>query len=229
MRIRAVDPLGGTARLLAAMPKNSYTTIIEIEPEFVAEGWEWMEHKGLVSTWSEGLATESGHGRLSNGAKFEYIVGDSIKVLHRRKKMYTHIITSPSYGNRFDDAYNSTPGRVCRSYAQSKGGPLSEGNGAAFSFFTAEYWDLHLAVMRAAIDRLEIDGKLLLNVSDFYKTLRKGEKPTRIGVVPAWIRAMTDCGLVMYAAEPIVTRRYKYGENRHRTEHEMLLTFKKVS
>lgn len=231
-KIRAIDPLGGTARLLAAMPQNSDTTIIEIESEFVQEGWQWLFDHDVIGC---GMAQN----RTTAGAKFEYVCEDSIKVLARRKKTYTHLITSPSYGNRFKDVYNPTPGRECRSYAQSKGAPLTEGNGAAHGFWQADYWRIHKDVMRAAVDRLEIDGTAIINVSDFYETPQvyrpKGapkppkQPPKRVPVVSMWISMLGGLGLVLYGAEPIITRRYKYGENRHRTEHEMLLTFKKVS
>lgn len=230
--IRACDPFGGTARLLAAMPQNSYTAIIELEQEFVTEGLVWCgDEQGLLDTATAyGTAPPlSWRGRLTNGGRYDYVCGDSRKVLARRHLTYTHIVTSPSYGNRFADGWNPEPGRVCRSYAQSKGAPLLDDNGSAYDFWDQQYWDIHCEVMTAAYDRLEVDGKLLLNVSDFYRTFERGEAPTRIPVVVEWIRALTDIGFVMYGAEPIITRRYKYGENRHRTEHEMLVTFRKVA
>lgn len=230
-KVRAVDPFGGTARLLACMPQNSDTTIIEIETEFITEGLAWCGDKqGLLSTATAyGTAPPvSWRGQLVNGGRYDYVCGDSAKVLARRKKTYTHIITSPSYGNRFSDGFNPTEGRVCRSYAQSKGGALDISNGSAYRFFDPEYWGVHIAVIAAAIDRLEDDGQFILNVSDFYKTMAKGEAPTRIPVVPAWISVLHDLGMTMHHAEPVYTRRYKHGENRHRAEHEMLLTFRKA-
>lgn len=218
--IRAVDPFGGTARLLAAMPQNSHTTIIEIERVFVDEGYEWL-NKNRIDHFSK-------PGRLENGGHFEYICDDSRNVLKRRKKLYTHIITSPSYGNRLKDKWNPTPGRRCRSYGQSVGGMLQDGNGALYGFHDPEYWNLHAEVMSLAINRLTPDGKIILNVSDFYRTTKKGAAPERIPVTVTWITMLAELGMVLLAAEPVYTRRFKFGENRHRVPNELLLTFERA-
>jgi hypothetical protein len=233
--IRAVDPFGGVARLLAAMPPDSYTTIIEIEPVFVHEGWEWLSRNGHLqsATLAEPYVMRNGQGVLDNGGVFEYICDDSRDVLRRRKRLHSHIITSPSYGNRLKDKWNPTPGRVCRSYGQSIGGELQDGNAALYGFNDPEYWSLHAEVMALAIKRLTDDGKIILNVSDFYRTppKKRGEEkkaPERIPVVLQWTAMLAELGMVLLAAEPVYTRRFKRGENRHRVPNEMILTFERA-
>ena len=132
-----------------------------------------------------------------------------------------------TYGNRFKDAFNPTPGRKCRGYAQSVGGPLQEGNTGAYGLASDQYTTINYEVMRAAVNRLIPGGTVIVNVSDFYKTFTKGAEPERQQVVAWWIDLLHDIGLHMYSATPVVTRRFKEGENRHRAEYEIVLVFRK--
>lgn len=225
--VRALDPFGGTGRVLCALPSGSAATIIEIEESYVIEGMDWLQelapHPGRM------LKAHYDVPGYARPVKYEWIIGDSRKVLRRRKGTYNWLITSPTYGNRFSDGYRAKEGTVCRSYAQSKGGPLEKANTGRFKFMSPEYQTLNAEVMAAAIERMEPGGNILINVSDFYRTAKKGEQPKRVGVVAWWIELMSDLGCPLYSAEPVKTRRFKKGENRHRVDYEMILWFKKES
>ena len=212
-KIRVLDPYAGTGRVLDMIPIDvkASVTMVEIEPE-------WASMCELRAK------------QLREGLEARVICGDSAEVLRTDKRTYTHIITSPDYGNRFTDKYNPTPGRVCRSYGQSLKRELSEGSSAQFKFRNdfpehSRYREVHRAVMGAAIARLVPGGQLILNVSDFYATLRATAGPERQLVTLWWMNMLYTRGMTLERAIPIRTRRFKQGENRHRVAFESVLVF----
>lgn len=209
---RVLDPFAGTMRVLLAVPDSVRSvTAIEIEEEFVDEGIDFLT--GKIS--------------YELAAKAECVVADSAVWLRRHKKTYTHAVTSPTYGNRMSDPYRSKEGVVCRSYAQSKGGALSEANTGRYMLHDPKYFDLNVRVMAATIERLVDGGVFILNVSDFYRTLKKGQPPVRVDVLGFWLDMMRLFPVHLAGLERVYTRRYKHGENRHRVPYEYLVTFRK--
>lgn len=226
VKARVCDPFGGTGRVLDCVPPNSSVTIIDIEPSFIQEGLARVVTEDAYQALGKVEQLEHIGTLHPRGIKADWYSCDS-RVVLRRRRTFTHIITSPSYGNRFKDAFNPTPGRKCRGYAQSVGGPLQEGNTGAYGLASDQYTTINYEVMRAAVNRLIPGGTVIVNVSDFYKTFTKGAEPERQQVVAWWIDLLHDIGLHMYSATPVVTRRFKEGENRHRAEYEIVLVFRK--
>lgn len=206
-KVRALDPFAGVGRGLDFVPSGSSVTLVEIEPE-------WAQDCRLAAA------------QRAHDLKVTVIEGDSRTSIPRRT--YTHIFTSPTYGNRFTDVYLPNPRWRRRSYAQSLKRPVSEGATSRFGFHTEQYRDINAEVMTQAVKRLVVGGEAWINVSDFYRTLKKGEEPTRMLVTLWWINLMHDLGLVLREAHPVYTKRFKDGENRHRAEYESLLIFEKA-
>lgn len=204
-KVRALDPFAGVGRGLDFVPSGSSVTLVEIEPE-------WADVCRAAAERRQDL-------------KVTVVQGDSRTSIPRRK--YTHIFTSPTYGNRFTDPYLPNPKWRRRSYAQSLKRPVSDGATSRFGFHTEQYRNLNAEVMERAVGRLEDGGEAWINVSDFYRTTNKGEEPTRMLVTLWWVNLMHDLGLVLREAHPVYTRRFKDGENRHRAAYESLLIFVK--
>ena len=204
-KVRALDPFAGVGRGLDFVPSGSSITLVEIEPE-----------------WAEDCRQAA---ELRPDLKVTVVQGDSRKVIPRRK--YDLICTSPTYGNRFTDVYLPNPRWRRRSYAQSLKRPVSDGSTSRFGFQSEQYRNINAEVMEQAVRRLVIGGEAWINVSDSYKTLHKGEEPTRMLVTLWWINLMHDLGLVLREARPVYTRRFKDGDNRHRAAYESLLIFAK--
>lgn len=219
-RARVCDPYGGTGRVLDALWPGQSAVIIDIEPSFIQEGLD------RIGVYPHDLDFGDEVGVKHLGITSVWHAADSRSVL-RRRKTFTHIITSPDYGNRFTDKHNPAEGRKCRSYAQSKGSTLEPGNTAQYAFHSDEYSAGHREILAAAVNRLVPGGTLIINVSDFYRTVKKGEEPVRQRVVDFWMSLCTELGLNFYSATPVFTRRFKEGENRHRAEYEMVLVYKK--
>lgn len=210
--LRILDPFAGTGRVFLAAPPYSKVTMIEIEKEFVEEGLAYLS---------------SINGRLDQTVKWRYEAAESAGWLQKHRATYTHIVTSPTYGNRMRDPYRSKPGTQCRSYAQSKGGPLLPYNSGAYKLDSDQYWGINGDVMESAIARLVPGGRVYINVSDFYHTPKKGAPPERQPVGAEWVSLMTHCGVFLASVEQVVTRRFTRGENRHRVPYEYILTFEK--
>lgn len=210
-KVRVLDPFAGTGRVLAALPPGSKATLIEIEQAFVDEGHTWI------------AANRSAF----PGVDYLFHCADSSSWLGRTRKTFTHIITSPTYGNRMSDGYRSKPGTQCRSYAQSKGGALHPRNTGAYKLDSDAYSEINYDVMLAAVERLVLGGKVMLNVSDFYRTPTKGAPPQRQPVGADWVNLMTACGAFLRSVEPVYTRRFTRGENRHRVPYEYIMIFEK--
>lgn len=221
-KVRALDPFAGVGRALFALQPGSTATMIEIEACFVQEGLDALGIVPALDDFYDGVIRFD-----YESVDTRYVIADSREFLKRDRRSYTHIVTSPTYGNRFTDGYRSKPGTKCRSYAQSKGAALEDGNTGSMKFGSGEYDKINREVMEISVERLKVGGKCIVNVSDFYKTLTRGEHPTRMPVVRWWTELLFSLGLSCIAIEPIQTRRFKEGENRHRVTHESILIFEK--
>lgn len=82
------------------------------------------------------------------------------------------VVTSPAYGNRLADSYNSSDPHLRRSYRFDLGRELTDGNAGAMQWGDT-YRDLHLAAWAEAKRVLRPGGVLLLNIKDHYRNYER--------------------------------------------------------
>lgn len=179
-------------------------------------------------------------------------VGDATRLPRGWRGKFGLWITSPCYGNRYRDHHQAKDAckrcdgdgviprslvldagtdpcdrcggsglSVRRSYTHDYGEPLEDGNAGVMRFGTDAYAELHLAAYAEAFGALQPGGGALLNVSDFV------ENKAVVDAV-SWHRyALVQAGFQLRQTVPVTTRRMKYGANRERVAHEVVLVARK--
>lgn len=202
--VRILDPFAGVGRVhRLAVPDLVETVGIELEPEWAAC------HPDTI------CADSLAHMRdVTAPGQFRW---------------YDLVVTSPCYGNRLADQHDAQDGSTRRSYRHDLGRPLSEGSSAGMQWGKA-YWTFHAEayrLIRGVLRQPDGDdpgGLLLLNVSNFYR--HKAEVPA-----VTWHRgACYGAGMVEDGAARFVeTQRLTYGENRDRSQAEVILRMRPVA
>lgn len=218
---RILDPFAGTGKIHILGTK---TVGVEIEPE-------WALH----------------HPRTR--------VGDSrfLRKMFRRSKPFNLVITSCTYGNRMADHHDAQErckpcgatgtlrGKKCQkcdgkgrreyrrnTYRHYLERELSEGSSAGMQWGD-EYREFHRAIWEQIPDILEPGGAFILNVSDHYRTLKKGDEPTLIRVSDWHRRTILslDAHWRLEATYRVKTQRLRQGANHGlRAQYERVYVFR---
>lgn len=146
--------------------------------------------------------------------------------------MFTAIVTSPCYGNRFADHHNARDASERRSYThdlQTMTGDVSRQlhpNNAGVLHFGSAYINFHQRVYVECARVLASDGWIFLNVSDFIQTKRKVRR--QVPVVATHRGLLKRAGFVIVEQLEVETPRMRYGENREaRVESEVVIVARK--
>lgn len=142
------------------------------------------------------------------------VVGDALS-LPFPSESFDAIMTSPVYGNRMSDHHDAKDGSYRRTYRHLLGRALHDNNagklqwGDRYRKFTRDSY--------AEISRCT-RGKFVLNVSDH---IRKDEV---IPVTDFHVTTLEDLGFKVICMLPVVTRRFRRGENdKVRVENEWVV------
>lgn len=166
------------------------------------------------STFSSELEHE--WARLGDGTN---LVADACE-LPFRDGTFDAVVTSPVYGNRLSDAFQSKDPEKRRSYTFDLGRGLTDGNAGVLHWPSHEYKQLHREAWREAVRVLRPFGVLVLNVKDH---IRGGEWQD----VSAWhMQQLVAAGLDLVSVRPVATRGLRAGANRQlRVGAELLVVF----
>ena len=152
-------------------------------------------------------------------------VGDATDLPFRRN--YFHAAaSSPCYANRFSDSHNARDGSRRRSYTHDLGRKLTPGNAGAMPW-GAKYRILHVRAWQEVYRVVMPGGFFVLNISDHYKTLKRGQPPVRQRVSAWHIGVLLELGFDLLSASTVDTPRHTDGANAHRIEGELVLLFQK--
>lgn len=202
-RLRVLDPMAGTGRIHELDRCSVYETRgVELESEWAAM------HRNTI----QGDATRLG------------APDDTFDV----------VCTSPAYGNRMADHHNAKDidpktGKLSKrmTYKHQLGRDLSPNSGAGLQW-GLEYKRLHNAILIEMVRVTKPGGLVVVNVSNFYKTLKRGEPPVEQLVSEWWLGQMLHAGLTPVESIPVHTPRMGFGANRNvRAECEWVFVTRK--
>ena len=132
------------------------------------------------------------------------------------------ICTSPVYGNRMSDHFNSKDGSKRLTYRHGFGEELSKDNTGRMQW-GKKYQQKHAEIYKECRRLLKNEGTFIVNVSDH---IRAGE------VVPVakWHeQALIDAGFALVERREIETPRMGFGANaKARVQYEIIMVFRKV-
>lgn len=148
-------------------------------------------------------------------------VGDATDLPGWWTETYDAIVTSPCYGNRMADSFESKDGSTRHTYHHYLGRRPSEGSAATLQWGD-EYREFHSKAWLEADRVLKPGGLFVLNISDHIRNGRRAR-------VTAWhVKALLDLGFELLEARPVRTRRQRHGANGQlRVEHEHVIYMKK--
>lgn len=148
-----------------------------------------------------GVELEPEWARLHDGN----VIGDA-RHLPFPNESFDAIVTSPAYGNRLADSYNSSDPHLRRSYRFDLGRELTDGNAGAMHW-GAEYKALHKDAWAEAWRVLRPGGVLILNIKDH---VRNGQ----LQFVPQWHCATLGLqGFHYLDGRPVATPHLRQGAN----------------
>jgi tRNA G10 N-methylase Trm11 len=149
------------------------------------------------------------------------IVGDATQ-LPFRAASFNAVVTSPTYGNRFADHHTARDGSSRRSYTHDLGRKLAANNSGAMHWGDA-YRALHVAAWREVHRVLVADGRFVLNIKDHLRNHKRQR-------VTAWhVATLLDVGFDIVSCQPVAVSGMRYGANRERVGHELVIAFDKAS
>ncbi len=193
-----LDPFAGVGRIQELELLPYVTTVgIEMEPEWAIQA----QRPGGV------------------------VVGNAniiMPIMLMRQHAFTHVVTSPAYGNRMADHHEARDASERNTYTHKLGRKINSGSSAVMQWGD-EYRLFHRGAWRKAINLLVDGGYFVLNVSDH---IRKGE------VVPVALwhaNTIEQMGMVRVEARRVDTPRQRRGENGNlRVDGEMIYVFRKL-
>ncbi len=131
------------------------------------------------------------------------------------------VVTSPCFGNRMADNFESTDNSKRYTYRHFLGRPLTKGSSASMQW-GEDYKGFHLQAWLEAKRVLKVGGHLIINIKDH---IRGG----KIQPVTQWhADTCAEIGFKQVETKIIPVRGMTHGENaEHRIPHESLLIFVK--
>jgi hypothetical protein len=131
------------------------------------------------------------------------------------------ICTSPTYGNRMADHFNSKDSSKRITYKHYLGKDLNKNNTGRMQW-GAKYKEKHLEIYKECKRVLKLNGIFILNVSDH---IRKG----KVVKVSKWHEEiLLNIGMTKIKEILIKTERMKFGKNySERVKNEVIYVFKK--
>ena len=227
-----LDPFAGVGTIhhIADLAGVEYSVGIELEREWAIQGASF------------------GASEIPS-ANRRIVVGDSTTLTRIISPTSVDtIVTSPAYGNRLSDTHNAKDKSVRNTYKHQLGRDLSPNSGAGLVFRgkgTDSYCELHTKVYQQCWEVLEQDGLMVINISNFYRTVHRktdllhryevlesadGPKKRLEMDVIAWhIQTLLKIGFKMTGSRHIKTPRNRYGANNHvRLDKEVILIFDKL-
>ena len=195
---RVLDPFAGTGKL-AKIKDFGFSGIIvcnEIEPEWV----DSSEHN--VDEWH---------------------IGDASDMKWAPDASFDAICTSPTYGNRMADHFDSTDGSKRITYRHFIGRPLSDMNTGRMQW-GEKYRDKHVECYLEFLRILKNGGIMVVNLSNH---IRSGVEVDVCG----WHRCvLTEMGMSLIDEVSVITPRMGFGANgKARVLSEVVMVFKKQS
>ena len=152
------------------------------------------------------------------------ICGDALTVVPTLKE-FDAVLTSPTYGNRMADDFNSKDSSKRITYRHYLDRPLTKGTTSNLHFGrkAGKYEDLHKKIWKVSIDVLKPQGLFILNIKDF---IAKG----KVMPVSDWhIETLKGLGMCLLSHKKVNSPGMRFGSNNTlRVEHENVLVFKKL-
>lgn len=151
----------------------------------------------------------------------QWFIGDSSKTSFLKDCFFDAVCTSPTYGNRMADHFNSKDGSKRVTYRHYLGRELHKNNTGRMQW-GSKYKKTHMEIYTECIRVLNPKGIFVLNMSDH---IRAGKQVR----VTDWHRkTLTDLGLVELYNQKIRTNRMGFGSNsKLRVDCEHLIVFMK--
>ena len=152
----------------------------------------------------------------------DYISFQDAEYLEYPKNYFDAIATSPTYGNRMADHFNSKENSRRITYTHYLGKELQDGNTGKMHF-GAEYKEKHKRIYKHLYELCNKSGKIVVNISNFIKN---GEE---VDVVGWTTQTLKNVGFVYIKTIWVKTPRMKFGKNSEkRVEKEAILVFEKI-
>lgn len=190
------DPFGGTGKISLIKEHGFQGKIYcsEIEPE-------WTNVYKSVDTWF-----------IVDSAKTEFISDE----------FFEAICTSPTYGNRMADHFESKDSSKRITYRHGLGRNLTDGNTGKMQW-GQKYQDKHIEIYVELYRVLQKNGLFILNISDH---IRAG----KIVPVSEWHKkTLETIGFKLQETLNIETKRMGFGENsKLRVSSEQIFIFTKI-
>lgn len=149
----------------------------------------------------------------------EWRIGDAAKMDWAKSETIDAICTSPTYGNRMADHFESKDGSSRITYRHTLGRCLSEHNTGRMQW-GEKYRQKHLEVYKECFRVLKPSGSMIVNISNH---IRNGEE---IDVVAWHKEALRLSGFELIEERKIKTPRMGFGRNGNlRVECEVILVY----
>lgn len=193
--LNVYDPFGGTGKI-SLIKEHGFKGEIycgEIEPE-------WTNQYQGIKHW---------------------FIGDSSKTNFIKDGFFDAICTSPTYGNRMADHFESKDTSKRLTYRHGLGRKLSNENTGKMQWGTS-YKNKHFEIYVELLRILKNEGIFILNISDH---IRSGV----VIEVSKWHKELLEkLGLQLIESISISTPRMGFGKNGHlRVDYENIFIFKK--
>lgn len=155
-------------------------------------------------------------------------IGDALH-LRWRRNTFNVVATSPVYPNRMTDHHNAGDGSFRRTYKHFLGRDPSEGSSTVLPWGPT-YQAFHFVALHEMNRVLKPGGLLIINVSNHFKTVAKGEDPQEQMVCEWYAQTIMNMGYYLHEAIRVSTRRFRYGENyKNRVNGELIIVMRKPS
>lgn len=129
------------------------------------------------------------------------------------------VVTSPTYGNRMADSFNSSDNSIRRTYTHDLGRKLARANSGAMQW-GEDYREFHRKAWEEVSRVIKNDGKLVLNISDH---IRHGKRQ----YVSSWhAEILLSLGFAINSMRLVKTPRLREGASAStRIEGEFVFVF----
>lgn len=172
----------------------------------------------LTQSWTCGVEIEPEWAALTPNT----IVANTLH-LPFADQTFDGMVTSPVYGNRYSDSHNARDKSERRSYTHDMGRKLHPDNSGVLPWGN-KYRAFHEQAWTECLRVLKSGALIFLNVSDFYKTVKKERVRQEVsGWHLIWF---LEHGCRLLNTDHVYTRRMRNGANRHRVECEYVFTFR---